>query len=147
MELLPVRDSPRTFEEIEEALDDFQVLTIDENVVGCVALHRYATPECAEIACLYVKQSHEKGGYGQILVEAAERDAAQKGVPWVFALTTRAFYFFTEKLGYQVQKLHRVAIGSITLNTLGKNMLAAGKYRHLQATEINYLINSFNTNS
>ena len=52
-----------------------------------------------------------------------------------------------EKLGYQVQKLHRVAIGSITLNTLGKNMLAAGKYRHLQATEINYLINSFNTNS
>lgn len=92
---------PRTFEEIEGSLDDFQVLTIDENVVGCVALHRYSEPDCAEIACLYVKQSHEKGGYGQILVEAAEADALAKGIPWVFALTTRAFYFFTEKLGYE----------------------------------------------
>ena len=48
-----------------------------------------------------------------------------------------------ERLGYQVQKLHRTAIGSITLNLSGGNKLAVGKYRHLQPAEINFLKNSF----
>ena len=51
------------------------------------------------------------------------------------------------KLGYQVEKLHRVAIGSIGLNSLGQARLSPGKYRHLQTTEINMLKNSFNINS
>ena len=51
-----------------------------------------------------------------------------------------------EKLGYQVQKLHRVAIGTITLDTIGQNTIAIGKYRHLQPAEINFLKNnSFNS--
>ena len=49
-----------------------------------------------------------------------------------------------EKLGYQVKKLHRIAIGSIALNSPGQNRLSQGQYRHLQATEINFLKNSFN---
>jgi pseudouridine synthase len=49
-----------------------------------------------------------------------------------------------EKLGYQVIKLHRLAIGSITLNSLNQDQLSQGQYRHLQPTEINYLQNSFN---
>ncbi|MEM8827882.1 MAG: pseudouridine synthase [Cyanobacteria bacterium P01_G01_bin.19] len=47
------------------------------------------------------------------------------------------------KLGYQVQKLHRIAIGSITLNSLGRHKLSQGKYRYLQPTEINFLKNSY----
>lgn len=52
-----------------------------------------------------------------------------------------------EKLGYQVKKLHRVAIGSISLNYLNKTTLSQGKYRHLQKTEIDLLKNSFNINN
>ena len=52
-----------------------------------------------------------------------------------------------EKLGYQVKRLHRVAIGPIALNSSGQNRLALGKYRHLEATEIYFLKNSFNQNS
>ncbi len=51
-----------------------------------------------------------------------------------------------EKLGYQVKKLHRIAIGSITLGSLGQNQLSQGKYRNLQPTEINFLKNSFKSN-
>jgi len=91
---------PRTYEEVEQALDDFLVLTVDENVVGCVALHRYQEG-CAEVACLYVKQTHESGGYGRLLVEAAEKKARELEIPWVFALTTRALDYFTERLGYE----------------------------------------------
>ena len=49
-----------------------------------------------------------------------------------------------DKLGYQVQKLHRLAIGSISLNFPDGLQLSSGKYRHLNQTEINFLKNSFN---
>lgn len=92
---------PRSYEEIETSLEDFQVLTIDGNVVGCVALHPSAEPHCAEVACLYVKQNHGGLGYGHLLVEAAEKRARELGIPWVFALSTRAVDYFTENLAYQ----------------------------------------------
>jgi len=92
---------PRSYEEIESLLEDFLVMTIDGNVVGCVALHVSATPKCGEVACLYVKQSHGGQGYGQRLVEAAEERARARDLPWVFALSTRAVAFFTEQLEYE----------------------------------------------
>lgn len=92
---------PRSYEEIEHSLQDFQVLTIDGNVVGCVALHPSDEPRCAEVACLYVKQSHGSQGYGNLLVAAAEKRARNLGIPWVFALSTRAVDYFTETLGYR----------------------------------------------
>lgn len=92
---------PRSYEEIETSLQDFQVLTIDGNVVGCIALHPSAEPCCAEVACLYVKQNHGGLGYGHLLVEAAEKRASKLGIPWVFALSTRAVNYFTESLGYE----------------------------------------------
>jgi amino-acid N-acetyltransferase len=69
-------------------------MSIDDNVVGCVALHEYPSENCAEVACLYVKQAHEGRGYGFELVEHAESLARQKNIPRVFALTNRAADFF-----------------------------------------------------
>ena len=92
---------PRSYEEIETSLQDFLVLTIDGNVVGCIALHPSEEPRCAEVACLYVKQSHGGQGYGHLLVEAAEKRAKELGIPWVFAFSTRAVDYFTETLGYE----------------------------------------------
>lgn len=90
---------PRDYEEIVEKAEDFLILCVDDNVVGCVALHRYADG-FAEVACLYVKQSHEGLGYGKVLVQAAEHRARKLGLASVFALTTRAVRFF-ENLGYK----------------------------------------------
>ena len=89
----------RTYEDIEAKIFDYRVMTIDDNVVGCVALHEYAGENCAEVACLYVKQAHEGRGYGAELVTHAEDVAREKGIPRVFALTNRAAYFF-EHAGY-----------------------------------------------
>lgn len=99
---------PRSYEEIETSLADFQVLTIDGNVVGCVALHPSTDPHCAEIACLYVKQNHGGLGYGRLLVKAAERRAREWGIPWIFALSTRAVDFFKENLAYQECPLEKI---------------------------------------
>ena len=52
-----------------------------------------------------------------------------------------------EQLGYQVEMLHRSAIGSISLNLVNGSQLAVGKHRYLTSTEINFLKNSFNLKS
>ncbi len=90
----------RTYEDIQSRIEDFHVMTIDDNVVGCVALHEYPAESCAEVACLYVKQAHEGRGYGIDLVHHAEGIAKQRGIARVFALSNRAADFFSIKLGY-----------------------------------------------
>lgn len=47
------------------------------------------------------------------------------------------------QLGYQVNQLHRIAIGSINLDTHRYGELVPGKYRHLKSREINFLQNSY----
>ena len=90
----------RNYEDIQSRIEDFCVMAIDDNVVGCVALHEYSDEHCAEVACLYVKQAHEGRGYGIELVRHAEAIARERRIPRVFALSNRAAAFFTGKLGY-----------------------------------------------
>lgn len=90
----------RNYEDIQSAIQDYRVMAIDDNVVGCVALHPYHDEACAEVACLYVKQAHEGRGYGIDLVKHAESMAREIGIPRVFALTNRAAAFFSERLEY-----------------------------------------------
>ncbi len=91
----------RTYEDIQSRIEDFYVMTIDDNVVGCVALHEFPGEDCAEVACLYVKMAHEGRGYGIDLVRHVEKIARVRGIPRVFALSNRAADFFTGKLGYR----------------------------------------------
>jgi len=90
----------RTYEDIQSRVADFHVMTIDDNVVACVALHEYREEACAEVACLYVKAAHEGRGYGIELVRYAEALARERGIGRVFALSNRAAEFFTSRLGY-----------------------------------------------
>jgi amino-acid N-acetyltransferase len=90
----------RTYEDIQSCIEDFYVMAIDDNVVGCVALHEYPAESTAEVACLYVKKAHEGRGYGIELVQFAEKTARDRGIPQVFALSNRAAEFFSGKLGY-----------------------------------------------
>ena len=90
----------RTYEDILAKIEDYSVISIDDNVVGCVALHEYRDEHCAEIACLYVKQAHEGRGYGVELVHHAEALAKSRSIHRVFALTNRAAVFFRDRLEY-----------------------------------------------
>jgi amino-acid N-acetyltransferase len=100
----------RTYEDIQSRIDDFRVMAIDDNVVGCVALHEYAEEGCAEVACLYVKQAHEGRGYGIELVHHAEQLASERGITRVLALSNRAADFFTTRLNYEPATLQDLPI-------------------------------------
>lgn len=94
---------PRTYEQVAESLENYAVMEVDGHVVGCVALYLYG--EQSEVACLYVKQSHEGTGYGADLVHYIEGEAQKRGLKYIFALTNRAARFFTEELGYQPMEI------------------------------------------
>ena len=90
----------RTRADIVAHLEDYWVLEIDRNLVGCVALHTYAEQGIAELACLYVHKNQEGQGYGRKLMAFAEQLAAEKGIKQVVALSTQTFNYFQQKGGY-----------------------------------------------
>lgn len=91
---------PRNYEEILDRIQDYHVMTIDGNVVGCVAMHAYPGHDAVELACLYVKMAHEGRGYGADLARHVHQLALRSSVPAVFALSNRAASFFLETMGY-----------------------------------------------
>ena len=63
----------RTRADILAHLDDYWVLEIDRNLVGCIALHLFPEQQKAELACLYVAKNHEGQGYGRKLMGPEQR--------------------------------------------------------------------------
>src|SRR5204863_6397072 len=90
----------RTRADILAQIEDYWVLEIDRNLVGCVALHTYPEDEKAELACLYVAKNSEGQGYGKKLMSFVEQLAAEKGARQLIALSTQAFNYFQQKDGF-----------------------------------------------
>lgn len=99
--------APRTREQILNNLDDFFVLELDNNPLGCVAVHTNEDTEplqekISELACLFVRRAHKNKGHGQKLVHYAENIARARGSSWIYALSTQASRFFEEKMHYRL---------------------------------------------
>jgi amino-acid N-acetyltransferase len=95
--------APRTKDQMQKKIADFFVLELDGYAVGTVAVHAYDLTDkskAAELACLFVRRSHKNKGHGRKLVAFAEEVAKQRGCEQVFLLSTQAFRFFEEKMGY-----------------------------------------------
>ena len=98
----------RSRQEIRASIDSYHVLEVDGTVVGVVALHPWPEHGMAEIGCLYVRRSHEGMGFGRMLVQFAERKARDLGFATVFALSTQAYNFFEQKLGFTAVEIERL---------------------------------------
>lgn len=90
----------RSRAEILASIDDYIVLEIDGNIVGCVAVHPFPEEKKAELACLFVKKGHTGQGYGGILVEAALKRGSEHGAEELFALSTQAAGYL-ERAGFR----------------------------------------------
>ena len=93
---------PRSRDSIQSKIKDFFVLELDGNPIGSVAVHSYEDEDkrVAELACLFVKRSHKNKSHGRKLVAFAEETAKQRGCEIIVALSTQAFRFFEDKMGY-----------------------------------------------
>ena len=85
---------------VEKQLGDYYIFEIDKNPVGCVALHTFPEQNKAELACLYVKSSHENQGIGRKLINFAETRARELGFQELITLSTQAFTYFQSKGGF-----------------------------------------------
>lgn len=93
---------PRSLNQIIEDIRDFTVAEIDEEIVGCVALHLF-WENLAEIRSLAVKENHQREGLGTSLVTAALNEATKLGVEKIFVLTYQPEFF--TKIGFKhIQK-------------------------------------------
>ena len=104
---LPMEDAAltsRSRENILAHMDDYFVLEVDGNPIGSVAIHGFDLDgiACAELACLFVQRYHKNKGHGRRLVAFAEDTAKSRGCQRIVALSTQAFRFFEEKMGYTV---------------------------------------------
>jgi len=92
--------SRRTRASIEKQLADFYIFEIDKNPVGCAALHHYPDQNKGELACLYVRASHENQGIGRKLIQFVEAKAREQGIAELLVLSTQAFTYFQSKGGF-----------------------------------------------
>jgi amino-acid N-acetyltransferase len=90
----------RTRAAIERQLGDYYIFEIDKNPVACVALHLYPDQPKGELACLYVKTSHENQGIGRKLIRFVEEKARELGLDELITLSTQAFTYFQSKGGF-----------------------------------------------
>ena len=90
----------RTRAVIEKQISDYYIFEIDKNPVGCVALHTFPEQGKAELACLFVRASHENQGIGRKLIQFAESRARELGLGAIITLSTQAFNYFQSKAGF-----------------------------------------------
>jgi amino-acid N-acetyltransferase len=92
--------APRTRAMIERELSDYYIFEVDKNPIACVALHLYPEEKKGELACLYVRSSHENQGIGRKMTQYVEAKARELGVETLLALSTQAFNYFQTKAGF-----------------------------------------------
>ncbi|MBM3836348.1 MAG: amino-acid N-acetyltransferase [Verrucomicrobia bacterium] len=85
---------------VEKQLGDYYIFEIDKNPVACVALHVYPEQRKGELACLYVRPSHENQGIGRKLINYVETKARELGLDELITLSTQAFTYFQSKGGF-----------------------------------------------
>ena len=85
---------------IEKQLSDYYIYEIDKNPVACISLHPYPDQKKGELACLYVRPTHENQGIGGKLVNFVESKARELGLAEIYALSTQAFTYFQSKAGF-----------------------------------------------
>lgn len=91
---------PRTYESIAENLQSYYVYTLDDTIVGCVALYPYPQDACAELGCLFIKKNYEGHGYGRAMCRFVEQKARELGFRSIFAVSQSAVAYFRDRLHY-----------------------------------------------
>ena len=93
----------RALSEIYENLRDFFVIRDSSTqVIACVGLH-IIWGDLAEIRSLAVSEDKQDQGLGSVLIRACLKEAKELGIPTVFCMTYKPFFF--EKHGFrQVDK-------------------------------------------
>ena len=86
---------------IESHSEDYFVYEIDESIIGCACLRRFAdAPDTAELCSVYVQPFYQDRGVGKKLVAYAEHQAREEGIKNLITCTTQTYGFFKSVCGF-----------------------------------------------
>lgn len=124
----PLEDSgvlvPRSREQLELEIGQFDVMVRDGMVIACCALFLYPQHRMGEFSCVAVHPDYRGEGRAQALLKRAEASARQAGLQHLFALTTSTEHWFLEHgfieariedLPVQKQRIYNYRRNSIVL--------------------------------
>ena len=83
---------PRTYDEMDDLIDNFFIAEIEGRMVGCAALEIYSW-KLAEIRSLAVSSDAQGMGVGRMLVQTCVDLAHERGILEVMAITSSDQFF------------------------------------------------------
>lgn len=86
----------RSRRKLEQEIERFFVMERDGMIIACAAAYPFVEEEVVELACLAVHPAYANAGRGDVLLEAAEKEALAHGAKRLFVLTTQAEHWFIE---------------------------------------------------
>lgn len=87
---------PRSREQLELQIDNFDVMIRDGSVIACAATFPFETNAMAEFYCVAVKPEYRRSRRASALLARAEASAKKAGIRQLFALTTHTPHWFIE---------------------------------------------------
>lgn len=86
----------RSREQLELEIDQFQVLVLDRQIIGCAALYKTNDKHTGELACLAVDPNYRSADRGARLLEAIVKAGRRQGMQQLMVLTTQTTDWFRE---------------------------------------------------
>lgn len=87
---------PRSREQLELEIGDFDVIVRDGTVIACAATLLFPENGMAEFACVAVHPDYRRSGRAAALLARAEQAVRKLGIRRLFALTTHTPHWFIE---------------------------------------------------
>lgn len=88
---------PRSREQLELEIEQFQLLERDGLVVGCAALFPLADSDAGELACMTVHPDYRQKHLARVLLRRIETEARKQSLKRLFVLTTHTAHWFKEQ--------------------------------------------------
>lgn len=117
---------PRTREQLELEIENFDVIERDGMVLACGALHVFTEEYAAEVACLAVHPEYQSNGRGSKMLSHLEKKSAEAGVNLLFVLTTQTSHWFREH-GFKTTKIESLPMKKRALYNYQRNSKAYSK--------------------
>jgi amino-acid N-acetyltransferase len=87
---------PRSREQLELDIHQFNVIVRDGLVIACCALFPFPQSEMGELACVAVHPDYRRAGRAAALLKRVENEARALGLKRLFSLTTHTPHWFIE---------------------------------------------------
>jgi len=84
----------RSYEQLNESLEDFVLVTNDDQIVACAALRHYKDERKGEIYALAVNKEYHNTGVSSQLLEKLMKRASDMDLIGIFALSKYGGRFF-----------------------------------------------------